>query len=150
MKYEWTPKLLLENVAFGNRAIGGDLQELQQSKEKVDKPEKLFFCIDTSHAFAYGYNIIGKKNQEYFINYVQETIGIESIKLIHLNDTDQGLGSQHDHHAIPGNGLIGIKQLKEFVNHPQFKNIPALIEPPCIEYEELKKLIALFKNELKI
>jgi deoxyribonuclease-4 len=129
--------LMLENSCHGNLAIGSDITDFHQLLEKIDKPERINFCIDTAHAYSFGYDIADIAEQEKFITLLQTTIGIERIKLIHLNDTVERLGSRIDRHVIPGQGSIGKEALQHFVMHPQLQHIPLLLELPemCVEDE---------------
>ena len=99
--------VLLENTCHGNLAVGSDILDFKLLLEKVDKPERINFCIDTAHAHSFGYDITAVSEQEKFINFLNTTIGIERIKLIHLNDTVEKLGSRIDRHSIVGQGTIG-------------------------------------------
>lgn len=126
--------VMLENSSHGNLAIGSDLNDFQLLLEKVDKPERINFCIDTAHAYSFGYDIV--KEQEKFIELLQSTVGIERIKLIHLNDTVEKLGSRIDRHGIIGNGNIGEDVLKQFVLDERLQHIPLLLELPDMPVED--------------
>jgi deoxyribonuclease-4 len=128
--------MLLENSCHGNLAVGSDITDFKLLLEKLDKPERINFCIDTAHAYSFGYDIAKISEQEDFIDFLQETIGIERIKLIHLNDTIEKLGSRIDRHSIIGQGKIGEDALKHFVMHPQLEHIPLLMELPDLSVEE--------------
>jgi deoxyribonuclease IV len=126
--------ILLENSAHGKLAIGSDISDFKLLLEKVDKPERINFCIDTAHAYSFGYDIV--REQEKFIDLLDTTIGVERIKLIHLNDTVEQLGSRIDRHGIIGSGNIGEDALKQFVMHPQLQHIPVLLELPDMPVED--------------
>ncbi len=135
------PTLLLENVAFGNRSIGGEISELAVIRSKLDKPEKVKFCIDTAHAFSFGYNIADMNEQKRFIEFLEETLGIDSVALLHLNDSQEKLGLHRDRHAIPGEGLIGRDALKAFICDIRLKHIPCIVEVPNLSEDDLKKVV---------
>lgn len=125
-------KILLENSAHGGEIIGGDPHELRLILEKVNQPDKLGFCIDTAHAFAYGFNIADEKDQDAYISLLDQTIGLKKIALIHLNDTDNPCGSRSDSpHVPPGEGLIGTKSLKRFIAYSAFAKLPVILELPA-------------------
>ncbi|MCK4265318.1 deoxyribonuclease IV [Candidatus Babeliales bacterium] len=127
-------KLLLENVAHGKNAIGNNLDHFSIMRKMISKTEKIKFCVDLSHAFSYGYNIA---NTEDFIQTLDATMGIENIRLIHLNDTNERKGSRIDAHLPPGHGKIGKSTLQKLINHPKLKTIPIIIELPINkEYDE--------------
>lgn len=128
--------LMLENGCHGNLAVGSDITDFKLLLEKLDKPERVKFCIDTAHAYSFGYNIADSSEQEKFIALLDATIGIERIMLIHLNDTNEALGSYIDRHGIIGQGNIGESALKRFAMHPQLQTIPLLLELPELTVED--------------
>lgn len=135
------PTILLENVAFGNKTIGGDIYDLAAIRSKLDKPERVHFCLDTAHAYSFGYNIANPVEQNAFIDLVEKLLGIESIALIHLNDTKEQCGIQRDRHDIPGQGNIGTEALKQFILDPRLKQIPLMLELSVLPEEKLKAIV---------
>ena len=135
-KRERNITILLENTCHANLAIGSDIRDFKQLLEKLDRPERVGFCIDTAHAYSYGYDISNSKGRDEFIALLDSTIGIDRIKLIHLNDTVETLGSYIDRHVIIGQGRIGKQALKDFVMHPQLQHIPLILELPDVSVEE--------------
>lgn len=134
LKKERDIKVVLENTAHGNISVGSDITDFALLLQKLDEPERLSFCIDTAHAFAYGYDIVN--DLDGFIAELDKTIGINTIVLIHMNDTQEKLGSHIDRHAIPGEGLIGQEALQRFIRHPRICHIPVLMELPVLEEEK--------------
>jgi deoxyribonuclease-4 len=135
-KQERDITILLENTCHANLAVGSDITDFQRLLEKIDIPERIGFCIDTAHAHSFGYDVISAKGQSSFINLLETTLGIERIKLIHLNDTTEQLGSFIDRHSVIGQGKIGEGALKRFAMHPQLQHIPLLVELPELSVED--------------
>lgn len=139
LKKESNISIVLENTAHGNLSIGGDLNDFQILLSKIDKPDKISFCIDTAHAYSFGYNISNDMAQDDFISLIEKIIGKDKVALIHLNDTQELLGKKIDKHVTPGEGLIGRDALGRFLKHEYFIDVPALIEfPNLCEEEEIK------------
>lgn len=140
-KKEHDIRFVLENTAHGNMSVGGDLNDFLLLKEKLDHPEKLLFCIDTAHAHSYGYDIVDSSERESFIDHIANTVGIDSVALIHLNDAYEKCGSRHDRHQVVGEGEIGQQALKAFVMHKRLAHIPIIMELPIVtESKELSVL----------
>ena len=144
LRVEKDIKIILENSAYGNIVLGGDLMDFNVLLNKIDKPELLGFCIDTAHAYAYGYDIQSEQGFASFVKILEKSIGLESIDLIHLNDTKELLGSRRDKHCALGEGVLGKDSLQRMVK--VFKDIPMLLEMPPLEssvemevLEEVKK-----------
>jgi len=146
VKVEQEIVVLLENTAHGNLTVGSSLQDFYLLRKKLDQPEKVRFCIDTAHAYAYGYNIADLSEQESFIRLLDETVGISNIELFHLNDTKKNCGSRIDRHEMIGEGVIGQEALKSFVLHEKLIHIPLLMELPLVEYPDQKAMVQLVRS----
>lgn len=146
MKRERNVQFVLENAVHGKLTVGSDLEDFAILKSKLDYPERISFCVDTSHAYAYGYDITDPKKMEEFVALLDRTMGIDQIVLIHLNDTLHKLGSGLDQHSVPGAGRIGEDALKRFVFHPRLAHIPLLIEPPALSEEEQVEMLKKVKG----
>lgn len=131
-------QILLENSAHGKKSIGNDLNDFSSLLQELDYPEKIGFCLDTAHAFSYGYDLAPINE---FIQVLDKTLGLDKIKLIHFNDSQDAHGSMQDRHAFPGQGTIGKKILQPFIRHPQLITIPKIIEGP--EWDKAKTMQAL-------
>lgn len=130
-----TVHIILENTVHAGTTIGSNLEDFYHIKQKIDRPEQLGFCIDTAHAHAYGYNISSLSNQKSFIELIDQTIGIASVVLIHLNDAEYQLSSRIDKHAALGHGTIGIAALQSFAMNPRLIHIPIILELPALPME---------------
>ncbi|HLW72890.1 MAG TPA: deoxyribonuclease IV [Candidatus Babeliales bacterium] len=128
--------VLLENTCHSNLAVGSDIFDFQQLLAKLNRPERIGFCIDTAHAYSFGYDVATPEGQAAFIIFLNATVGIERIKLIHLNDTVEKLGSFIDRHGVVGQGNIGEDALKNFAQHPALQHIPLLMELPELSVEQ--------------
>ena len=135
--------IVLENSGHGKKALGGDLQELYYIRERLDKPERVGFCLDTAHAHVFGYDLITGLNL--WIELAHNLFG-ESIALIHLNDTAELQGSQIDRHCMIGRGQLGETVLKNLVQHPLMKAVPIILEPPVLSDEEERHCLELVKS----
>ena len=128
--------IVLENTAHAGLCVGSDIRDFGAIRAKLDRPEKVKYCVDVAHAFLYGYDITTRGGLEEFIVLLDHEMGIENIAFLHLNDSKHGCGSRIDCHLLPGNGAIGTKALKAFVSHPRLQHIPIIIEPPEITEEQ--------------
>lgn len=138
--------ILLENTAHGGRSIGSNLEDFKILLNEIKYPEKIQFCIDTSHAYAYGYDLANPEGLQHFIETLKTTVTLQKIALIHLNDTTENLGAKIDKHHEPGHGLIGKVSLKNFIQHPDLKQIPIIMELPKSEEADEIKIIQEVEN----
>jgi len=135
-----TLTFVLENVAHAGRAMGGSLEELSALKNLITQG-KSGICIDTSHAYVYGYNLKNFADQDNFFKQIEIYLGKDAISLVHLNDTLKTCGSKIDHHAVPGTGQIGDISLAVFMRQPMLLQIPIILELPELEMAEEERVI---------
>lgn len=145
IKYERDVILVLENTAFGGNVIGGDLGHFDSIFTRLDFPERAKFCVDTAHAYVYGYNLnnlsIQKPgNPDSFLQILKSSVIKDFIQLLHLNNTGQDLGSKMDNHSVLTEGKIALTNLKTFTQDALFSKIDIIIEMPEVS-KELKKNI---------
>lgn len=131
MRYEREIILVLENTAHGNLSVGSNIDDFAQVRQKLTHPEKVKFCIDTAHAYSYGYHIKTRSELDAFVSYIDKTLALDNIALIHLNDVENEQGSCMDKHAIIGSGMIGTSVLRQFMTHEKLQHIPIILEPPA-------------------
>lgn len=132
MKKENDVAIVLENTAHGSLNVGSDIDDFHLLLTKLDYPDKVRFCIDTAHAYSYGYDLADDQQQDMFIELIEKKIGVDRVALIHLNDTQEQLGGRIDRHFVVGKGNIGQRALKRFMTHPVLVSIPVLLELPVL------------------
>jgi deoxyribonuclease IV len=134
---------LIENTVHGGKAVCSDFSDFQILLGQIKYKKHIGFCLDTSHAWAYGYDLAQTEN---FLETLDKTVGVDRIKLIHLNDSTKKCGSKIDQHAIPGHGKIGEKALKQLINHNALKHVPIIIEPPILSFKETQDMIEMVRE----
>jgi deoxyribonuclease-4 len=122
--------LLLENISGSGHWIGSRFSEMAYIIDKLGKPSNLGICLDTCHVFSAGYNIREEEGLSGMVGEIDSLIGIDKLKIIHLNDTRDKLGSRRDRHWDIGQGEIGKEGFKRFINHPSLRDIPFILETP--------------------
>jgi len=122
--------LLLENTSGSGHWLGSRFSELAYIIDKLRGPKNLGICFDTCHAFSAGYNIRDEEGLSGLISEIESLIGMDRLKLIHLNDTKDKLGSHKDRHQDIGQGQIGLDGFRRIVNHPKLNKTPFILETP--------------------
>lgn len=107
----------LEITAGQGSSLGYKLEHLATIIERVKLPKRLGVCLDTAHLFAAGYDFRGRKYAA-FRKALETTVGVERVKVLHLNDSKKDLGSRVDRHEHIGRGKIGLEGFKPFVTRP--------------------------------
>lgn len=126
----WAARLLLENTAGEKGDISSGIKDLAEIINSAGSPLIAGVCIDTCHAFQAGYDLSVPEGISRLAGEVDKYIGIKSVKLIHLNDSKKDLNGRVDRHEHIGEGTIGAEGLKKFIKHPQFRDIPLILETP--------------------
>jgi len=137
--------ILLENSAGQKDSIGSKLEELGEILDKLSS-KTYGVCLDTCHAFASGYDLSTEETCKEFIDEFDKTVGIESLKFIHLNDSKHEVGSHLDRHELFGHGKIGTKGLSTIINDKKMRNVPMVMEPEFVSIEEDAKNLALIRK----
>ena len=124
------PRLLLETCAGQGTTLGHTFEQLAAIVEKVEQGERLGFCLDTCHIFAAGYDIRTEAGYEKTIDTFDKVLGLDRLKLIHLNDAKRELGSRVDRHDHIGKGKIGSEGFSLIMNDERLVHIPKILETP--------------------
>jgi deoxyribonuclease IV len=122
-------QLLLENTAGSGTALGADYIELGEILQ-VFPAGKLGVCIDTAHSWAAGYDFGSADGVKKCLDELDKAVGLEHIKVIHVNDTKVKLGSRVDRHAHLGEGNIALEGFRTLVNIGWPENFPFILETP--------------------
>ncbi|VUT27910.1 MAG: endonuclease IV [Candidatus Syntrophoarchaeum sp. GoM_oil] len=125
--------LLLENTAATKNSVGGSFEDIKAIMDRVDIIERVGVCFDTCHAFVAGYEIRTKEDLKSTLEHFDEVVGIEKLKLIHLNDAKADLGSKLDRHEHIGLGYIGEGGFRVILQNPNLKDLPMILETPVDE-----------------
>lgn len=149
--YHGTTELLLEISAGSGQIIGDTFEELGEVLKKI-KNKNVGVCFDTCHAFASGYDLRTKKSIDATLADFDKHIGLDKLKLLHLNDSMVDFNSKKDRHADIGKGKLGEEAIKLIINHPKLKNLNAILETPGEDpdYKTSLKLLRSWLNKEKI
>jgi len=142
--------LLLEITAGQGTNVGYRFEHLQKIIEFCSYPEKLGVCFDTCHAFSAGYDIRTPESYRETFQQIEDIIGLDRLKVFHLNDAKKPLGSRLDRHANLGEGYLGWDPFFRLVSDVRFATHAMLLETPDgVEYypREISQLKAHLKNQ---
>jgi deoxyribonuclease IV len=120
--------ICLEVMAGQGTNLGYNFEQLAWMLEHADGGERLGICLDSCHLYAAGYDVRTPEGYAETMETFDRVIGLERLKVIHLNDSVHELGSQRDRHTHIGQGTIGLEGFRHFVNDPRLDGLPGLIE----------------------
>jgi len=119
--------ILLENSAGQKNSIGSKLEDIRSILDKISS-KNVGICMDTCHAFAAGYDLRSEKKNDDFVDKFDSVIGLEKLRLIHLNDSEKEIGSHIDRHEHIGLGNIGVKGMSAILKNRKLKGKPIIME----------------------
>lgn len=130
LSQKFSTELILENTAQQGSEMGYRFEQLQSIDEKLGKPPRLSFCLDTCHAFAAGYDLQTFKSVRAVFEEFDQRLGLSRLRVIHFNDTKQPLGSKRDRHENLGLGHVGQEGLVAVAREAIARDIPLILETP--------------------
>ena len=122
--------ILLETTAGQGTTLGRTFEELAQIIAGIEAKERVAVCFDTCHAFAAGYELRDAEGYAATMRAFDEIIGLDQIRVFHLNDSKKGLGSRVDRHAHIGEGELGLPAFELLLNDARFAGLPGILETP--------------------
>jgi deoxyribonuclease IV len=137
--------ILPQNGWRSDNSLGTRLEELREILDKL--PNKGYgICLDTCHAFVSGYDLRTGDECDNFIEEFDKIVGLDTIKVIHLNDSKMEIGSHIDSHEHIGLGQIGVEGLKTIINYESLRDLPMVMQTHFMSIEDdSEKLKALLE-----
>lgn len=141
--------IALETMAGKGSEIGRSFEELARIYDGVTYSEKLRVCFDTCHTNDAGYDLVNDFDS--VMGEFDRLIGKDQIAVFHINDSKNDRGAKKDRHENIGFGSIGFDALLSVINHPDFTEVPKILETPYIPSpEDKKKSFAPYKWEIEM
>jgi deoxyribonuclease IV len=138
-------QIALETMAGKGSECGRSFEELAMIIEGVNYNNHLSVCFDTCHTHDAGYDIVN--DFDGVLEEFDKIIGLDRLKVLHINDSKNERGTRKDRHANIGFGHIGFSALNYIVHHPQLKDIPKILETPYVGEDKNNKK-APYKHEI--
>lgn len=123
-------QIALETMAGKGSECGASFEELAMIMDGVHLNDKLSVCFDTCHTHDAGYPI--KEDFDGVLDQFDRIVGVDRIKVLHINDSKNEQGARKDRHENIGFGHIGFEALNYIVHHPQLTEVPKILETPYV------------------
>jgi deoxyribonuclease IV len=133
--------ILLEHTAGQGTAMGASFEQIAAMLDGVGEDKRLGVCLDTCHLLASGYDICSEDGYRETFEQFDELIGIDRLKVFHLNDSKKPCRSRVDRHEHIGKGCIGLEPFRRLVNDSRFDQLPMLIETEKTETRDKMKIV---------
>lgn len=140
--------ICLETMAGDGSKVGNSLEQIAEIMSLVKHQDKLGVCIDTCHNYSFGYDIVN--DFDGFLQKFDDIIGLDRLKVAHINDSKTPFDSHKDRHANIGEGSLGFEAIHRIVHHDALKGIPQILETPGGKYRsEIDMLLGRPASEEK-
>ena len=144
--------LCLEATAGQGSNLGYKFEQLAYIINRVENSERVTICLDSCHIFAAGYDLIDPKGYRKTIKTFDDIVGLDRLRIFHLNDSKKEYGSKRDRHEHIGEGHIGLEGFRNIVNDRKLKKVAMILETPKEDdlkedIENLKILRGLIKKK---
>ncbi len=130
-------QIALETMAGKGSEIGRSFDELAKIIDGVKYNEKLSICLDTCHIHDAGYQVV--EDFDGVLNEFDKIIGLDRLKVVHVNDSKNEQGARKDRHQNIGFGYLGFDVLNKIVHHPQLEHLPKILETPYVGTDKKNK-----------
>jgi deoxyribonuclease-4 len=120
----------LETTAGQGTCLGHRFEHLREILTLARDASRLGVCVDTCHVFAAGYSMADRAMYDDTLDELDRVVGLDRIRVWHLNDSVKALSSRVDRHAGIGGGMIGLEPFRFLVNDRRFRHLPMILETP--------------------
>jgi deoxyribonuclease IV len=131
--------ILLEHTAGQGTTMGSSFEEIAGMLNRAKLKSRLGVCLDTCHLLASGYDLCSEQGYRATFRKFEELIGVDRLKVFHLNDSKKPCQSRVDRHEHIGKGCLGLEPFRRLLNDPRFSGLPMLLETPKLETPESKR-----------
>jgi deoxyribonuclease-4 len=121
-------RVLVETTAGQGTALGWRFEHLAEILARVKAPDRLGVCFDTCHVFAAGCALAPRKEYEKTMTAFDRAVGLDKLRVFHVNDSLKPLGSRVDRHAHIGRGCLGLEPFRLLINDRRFRDRPMILE----------------------
>ena len=148
LPWQSTPfHILIENTAGAEFSLGGSFEQVAELVSRLKSHAPVAVCLDTCHTHVAGYDLVSAEGYEQTIKLAASTIGLETVRVWHMNDAKAARGSKLDRHEQIGKGTMGLEPFRRLLNDPRFAHAAFIAETPVDapgdEERNVKTLLSL-------
>jgi deoxyribonuclease-4 len=142
-------KILIENTAGAEFSLGGSFEQVAQLVERLRPIVPIGACLDTCHCHVAGYDLVTAPGYEETVALIANTIGLETVRVWHMNDAKAPRSSKLDRHQHIGQGTIGLPAFRRLLNDARFAHAAFIAETPVDEPEDDRRNMQTMLSLLK-
>jgi deoxyribonuclease-4 len=138
--------ILIEKTAGAEYSLGGSFEQVAEVLERLRNVVPIAACIDTCHTHVAGYDIVSEDGFRKTLAHLDETVGLNNVRVWHCNDAKAACGSKLDRHQQIGKGTIGIEPFRRLLNDPRLAQAAFIAETPIDKPGDDRRNIAALKK----
>jgi deoxyribonuclease-4 len=129
-------RILIENTAGAEFSLGGSLEQVAELIGRLRAAVPVGACLDTCHCHVAGYDLVSEAGYEEAVRLIESTVGLETVRVWHMNDAKAARGSKLDRHEHIGKGTMGLEPFRRLLNDERFGHCAFIAETPVDEEED--------------
>jgi deoxyribonuclease-4 len=122
--------ILIENTAGSEFSLGGSFEQVAELVERLKVSAPMGVCLDTCHTHVAGYDLVSAEGYEQTMAQAAATVGLEAVRVWHMNDAKAARGSKLDRHEQIGKGTMGLEPFRRLLNDARFAHAAFIAETP--------------------
>jgi deoxyribonuclease-4 len=122
--------LCLETTAGQGTVLGATFEELAEliARLPAEQQARVGVCLDTCHVYAAGYDLVGDYDGVWAR--FADVVGMERLRVLHLNDSKTPFGSRKDRHELIAEGSLGAAPFRRLMTDERLAHLPKILETP--------------------
>ncbi len=150
LAWQGTPfHILIENTAGAEFSLGGSFEQVAELVERLRPAAPMGVCLDTCHTHVAGYDLVSAEGYEQTVAQVAATIGLEAVRVWHMNDAKAERGSKLDRHEHIGQGTMGVEPFRRLLNDERFAHAAFIAETPVDEPGDEERNVRVLRSLVK-
>jgi len=147
LPWQGTPfHILIENTAGAEFSLGGKFEQVAELVERLKPTAPVAVCLDTCHTHVAGYDLVSAEGYEQTVSQAAATIGLDAVRVWHMNDAKAARGSKLDRHEHIGQGTMGVEPFRRLLNDPRFSQAAFIAETPVDEPGDEERNVRVLKS----
>jgi deoxyribonuclease-4 len=132
-------RILLEHTAGQGTSLGHRFDHFATILDRLEGSPRVGVCLDSCHLLTAGYDLCSEQGYEAAFAELDRLVGLDRVRVFHLNDSKNPCGSRIDRHEHIGKGCLGLTPFRRLVNDPRFAGLPMLLETPKLDTPESRR-----------
>jgi deoxyribonuclease-4 len=150
LPWQGTPfHILIENTAGAEFSLGGSFEQVAELVARLMPAAPMGVCLDTCHTHVAGYDLVSPDGYEQTIAQAAATVGLDAVRVWHMNDAKAARGSKLDRHEHIGKGTMGLEPFRRLLNDKRFAHAAFIAETPVDEPGDEERNVSALKNLVK-